>query len=71
MGIFFHNEKTGYWIQHTHLLRSDEFECSVCHHTYDKPRAKCPHCGARMKKSKYDPSWVDEAVLLDILDDDW
>ncbi len=64
--------KTGYWTQRTHLFRADEFICSVCKASSDKPYKECPACGAPMKKSKYDPSWVDEAEGLSALvDDDW
>lgn len=70
MGLFFSNEKTGYWIQHTHLLRSDEYECSECHSTSGKAYSKCPYCGAKMGRTKYDPSWVDEAEFMDMMDDE-
>lgn len=64
--------KTGCWTQHTHLFRADEFICSACQASCDKPYKECPVCGALMKKSKYDPSWVDEAEGLSALvDDDW
>lgn len=64
--------KSAYWIQKTHLFRSDEYICSSCGRACSSPRGKCPGCGARMKKSKYEPSWVDEAEGLSaLLDDDW
>lgn len=64
--------KKAHWIKQTHLLRSDEFICSACGASFSKPYMECPHCGAEMKKTKYDPSWVDEAEGLSaILDDDW
>ncbi len=64
--------KAAYWIQHTHLFRADEFVCSACKASSNKPYKECPECGALMKKSKYDPSWVDEAEGLSALvDDDW
>lgn len=60
------------WIQKTHLFRADEFVCSKCTASFPKPYAVCPSCGVEMKKTKYDPSWVDEAEGLSaILDDDW
>ena len=60
------------WIQKTHLFRADEFVCSKCEASFPKPYAVCPACGAEMKKTKYDPSWVDEAEGVSaILDDDW
>ncbi len=64
--------KSEYWIQRTHLFRADEYICSACGASCNKPYRTCPACGARMKKSKYDPSWVDEAEgLSTLLDDDW
>ena len=46
----------GCWTQRTHLLRADEYIC--------------PFCGHSMEGSDYDPSWVDEAEMLDIFFDD-
>lgn len=64
--------KTAHWIQKTHLFRSDEYICSSCGRSCEKPFRTCPACGAAMKKAKYEPSWVDEAEgLSTILDDDW
>jgi len=50
-----------HWIQHTHLLRADTYECSACGYECSKPAGRCPHCDRSMGKTKYDPSWVDEA----------
>ena len=36
----------------------------------DKPYKSCPSCGAIMTKSKYNPSWVDEAEGLSAILDD-
>ncbi len=64
--------KAAHWIRRTHLFRADEFVCSACGASAQKPSASCPTCGAPMKKTKVDPSWVDEAEGLSaILDDDW
>lgn len=64
--------KSAYWTQKTHLFRSDEYICSSCKRSCEKPYKTCPSCGASMKKAKYDPSWVDEAEGLSaIFDDDW
>ena len=64
--------KTAHWTQRTHLFRADEFVCSACGATCVKPYQTCPACGARMKKAKYDASWVDEAEGLSaLLDEDW
>lgn len=56
-----------HWIRHTHLFSADEYECSACGETTGKPQPTCPHCGASMGSEKYDPSWVDEAAMMDIL----
>ena len=55
------------WIRHTHLFSADKYECSACGKTVDKPTPTCPCCGASMGGEKYDPSWVDEAAMLDII----
>ena len=57
-----------FWTQRTHLFRPDEFICSNCGYITTKKRlSECPKCSARMKKTKYDPSWVDEAEFFDCL----
>ena len=53
-----------YWIQKTHLFRADEYICSKCGAACAKPYRICQNCGSKMGKSKYDPSWVDEAEGL-------
>ena len=64
--------KTAHWTHRTHLFRPDEYVCSVCGASFDRPWTVCPSCGAPMRKAKYDPSWVDEAEGLSaFLDDDW
>ena len=63
-------KETARWIQRTHLFRDDEYECSSCGRKTEKPFQLCPCCGARMKGSEYDPSWVDEMELLDALFED-
>lgn len=64
--------KTAYWTQRTHLFRADEFICSACGVSCNKPYKTCPSCGAPMKKPKYDASWVDEAEMMSaVMDDDW
>ena len=60
----------GCWTQRTHLLRADEYICPFCGGSADKPYATCPFCGHSMEGSDYDPSWVDEAEMLDIFFDD-
>ncbi len=62
---------TAHWTQRTHMFRRDEYECSACGACSDRPYEVCPHCGAQMRGSKYDPSWVDEMAIIDmILEDD-
>lgn len=58
-------DKPAFWTQHTHLFRADTYECSRCGAVCKKPLVRCPSCGADMTRTKYDPSWVDEAELLD------
>ena len=65
--MFSKKKDTAYWIQKTHIFREDEYECSTCGRRFEKPYAQCPDCGRNMTKSKYDPTWVDEAEMLDIL----
>ena len=64
--MFGSKKDTAFWTQKTHLFRPDEYECSACGRRFARPSAECPHCGRRMTKSKYDPSWVDEAEIMDI-----
>lgn len=64
--------KTANWTQRTHLFRSDEYICSACKASRDKPYKVCPSSSTPMKKAKYEPSWVDDAEGLSaLLDDDW
>ncbi|MBR1456953.1 MAG: hypothetical protein IJ594_07315 [Oscillospiraceae bacterium] len=63
--------KPAHWSRRTHLFRADAYICSACGAASRKPYPSCPACGAPMKKTKVDPSWVDEAEGLSaILDDD-
>ena len=55
------------WIQHTHLFKNDEYECSDCGAIYNKPYATCPNCNSKMGKTKYEASWVDEMEVYDDL----
>ena len=66
--MFGKKKDTARWIQKTHLLRADEYECSACGRRFDKPYERCPKCGRNMTKTRYDPTWVDEAEMLDILE---
>ena len=65
--MFVKRKDTAYWIQKTHLLRADEYKCSACGGCFDKPYERCPNCGRNMTKSKYDPTWVDEVEIMDLL----
>lgn len=65
-------QNTARWIRRTHLFQADEYICSACGTSCVRPLRVCPGCGAGMKGTKYDPSWVDEAEGLSaLLDDDW
>lgn len=60
------------WIRRTHLFRPDEYLCSACGASCDRPSLLCPACGAPMKRGNAEPSWVDEAEELSaMLDEDW
>ncbi len=63
-------EENAQWIKRTHLFKRDEYECSVCKYKTDKPHKVCPGCGRTMNGIKYDPSWVDEAEIIDAIFDD-
>ena len=63
-------KKKAQWVQHARIFHMDEYECSACGYKTEKPSGTCPHCGAEMKDSKYDPKWVDEMVLIDVMLDD-
>lgn len=66
------NMRKPYWIRKTHLFRADEFICSRCGAKSPSPCQSCPSCGTAMGRTKYDPTWVDEAETLSaILDEDW
>ena len=62
----FGKKRFGCWTQKTHLLRDDEYICPFCGFSADAPYVECPNCGSDMDGSDYDPSWVDEAEMLDI-----
>ena len=65
-------KKVAYWTKRTHLFRADEYICSKCKASCDKPYYTCPACGLQIKSQKYDPTWVDEAEMMAALvDDDW
>lgn len=61
---------TAHWVQHTHIFKADEYECSRCRSISSKPYSVCPACDSNMVSGKYDPSWVDEMEMLNIIFDD-
>lgn len=69
MGLFT-DSKTGYWINEAHVFKADEFICSKCRKSFVRMTPECPGCGARMKKSRYDPKWIDELEAYDALFED-
>ena len=56
-----------HWIERFHLFEGFEYICSCCGGKSDEAWEECPSCGVKMKKIKYDPVYVDEAEMLDIL----
>lgn len=63
-------KNSAHWIRHTHVFRSDEYECSNCGNTVAKPKKTCPNCGCTMRGSKGDLGWVDEMEAIDAFFDD-
>lgn len=63
-------KKSAHWIRHTHVFRSDEYECSNCGNTVAKPKKTCPNCRCTMHGSKGDLGWVDEMEAIDAFFDD-
>jgi len=61
------NRTQSHWIRRTHLFSPDDYECAQCGKATSKPKPTCPHCGASMHGEQYDPSWVKEAAMLDII----
>ena len=67
MSLFGKKENSPHWTQETHLFKDDAFVCSACGYRGKKGLETCPGCGAKMSKTKYYPSWVDEAEMMDII----
>ena len=59
--------QSAHWIRLTHLFRRDEYICSACGVSLEKPAGTCPHCRRPMNGSEYDPHWVDEIEILDAI----
>lgn len=57
--------KIGHWTKQEHLFGEITYECSECGSCYSKPEVFCPHCHAEMRKTKYDPVWVEEMEYFD------
>ena len=57
--------KPARWTRRTHLFSADQYICSVCGAVSRKAFKTCPCCGSLMKKTKYDPHWVDEIENAD------
>ena len=56
-----------HWIEKKHLFDGTEYLCSCCGACFEEPMEECPACRAEMKNIKYDPVYVDEAEMMDIL----
>lgn len=69
MGIF-DGKKSGYWIHEAKIFSADTYVCSVCGSKFSKMTSSCPKCSSRMKKSRYDPKWIDELEAYDALFED-
>ena len=50
-----------------HLCGQIEYVCSRCGAAFEEPWVECPECGIKMKKVKYDPVYIDEYEICDIL----
>ena len=60
-------KKKAKWIIRTHLFRKDEYECSACGWLTIAPYRICPNCGAVMKGSETDTTWMDEMEEYDAI----
>ena len=61
-----------YWTQEEHLFSGTKYVCSNCGCETDRPYNNCPDCGADMSgRQRYDPKFVDECEIMDILDGEW
>ena len=60
-----------HWIQHTHYMDPDEYECSQCGKHFRKTSLSCPNCHTRLDRIVKTDEWFDEALDWDlILEDD-
>lgn len=54
-------KKKAVWIRQEHMWGKDTYMCSHCKAVYMEQMPVCPKCKYEMKKkSKYDPTWIDE-----------
>lgn len=67
MQMFGFGKKKAKWTEKTHLFSPDEYICSNCGYSCEKAFRECPRCHSEMGGSDYEPSWVDEAEMMDIL----
>ena len=66
------SRKMAYWTEEEHLFSGTKYVCSNCGCETDRPYSSCPECGADMSgRQKYDPKFVDECEIMDILDGGW
>ena len=56
-----------HWIEKEHLSDWTEYVCSQCGASFEEPWEECSACGAERKKKNYDPVYMDEAEMMDIL----
>ena len=59
-----------HWIKHSHLFDPDEYECSVCHVSFENKYPSCPSCRNPMNTEREEQDWVDEAEEISWLMDD-
>ena len=59
------HEPTARRIRRTHLFSADTYECGACGQQIQKHDTTCPHCGRTLQGEDYDPSWVEEAAMMD------
>jgi DNA-directed RNA polymerase subunit RPC12/RpoP len=48
-------------VEHPHYITTDEYECGICGHRFDKPYDSCPYCGVVFNcKEKDEEEWYEE-----------
>ena len=71
MGTAMKKQSIPHWIRHTHFLRPDEYECSACGAVFRRRTDACPKCGVTLRSVSDRQEWLDEAIMLDVADEDW